>query len=120
VALASVKIRLAEALSKVGSNPRTSRGLNRFHGQKAALASIWLVDCRMDRATLEQLLQEAESLLHRGQQNIAYQREAIGTLKRGGHDATAAKMFLRRLESAQALHIADRNRPFKELTCAYQ
>jgi hypothetical protein len=39
----------------------------------------------------------------------------IGTLEQGGHDATAAKMFLRRLESAHARHIADRNRLFKEL-----
>jgi hypothetical protein len=70
----------------------------------------------MDRATLEQLLREAESLLHRGERNIAHQREVIGTLERGGHDATAAKMFLRRLESAQARHIADRNRLFKQLT----
>jgi hypothetical protein len=70
----------------------------------------------MERAALEQLLQEAESLIHRGEQNIAYQREVIGTLERGGHDATAARMFLRRLESSQARHIADRNRLFKELT----
>ena len=67
----------------------------------------------MDRATLELLLREAESLLQRGEQNIAHQREVIGTLERGGHDATAAKMFLRRLESAQARHVADRNRLFK-------
>jgi hypothetical protein len=46
----------------------------------------------MDRATLEQLLQEAESLPHRGERNIAHQREVIGTLERGGHDATAAKI----------------------------
>jgi hypothetical protein len=68
----------------------------------------------MDRAALEQLLREAECLLYRGEQNIAHQREVIGTLERGGHDATAAKMFLRRLESAQARHIADRNRLFRE------
>jgi hypothetical protein len=69
----------------------------------------------MDRATLEQLLQEAESLLHRGERSIAHQRDVIETLERGGHDAKAAQMFLRRLESAQARHIADRNRLFKEL-----
>jgi hypothetical protein len=69
----------------------------------------------MDRAALEQLLRDAESLFHRGEQNIAHQCEVIGTLARGGHDATAAKMFLRRLESAQARHIADRNRLFTEL-----
>jgi hypothetical protein len=70
----------------------------------------------MERATLEQLLHEAESLLHRGERNIAHQREMISTLERGGHDATAAKMFLRRLESSQVRHIADRNRLFKQLT----
>ena len=69
----------------------------------------------MDRAALEQLLRDAENLLHRGERNIAHQRGVIGTLERGGHDATAAKMFLRRLESAQARHIADRNRLFREL-----
>ena len=69
----------------------------------------------MDHAALDQLLREAEGLLHRGEQNIAHQREVIRTLERGGHDATAAKMFLRRLESAHARHIADRNRLFKEL-----
>ena len=69
----------------------------------------------MDRAALEQFLQEAGSLLHRGEQSIAHQREVIETLARGGHYATAAKMFLTRLESAHARYIADRNRLFKEL-----
>jgi hypothetical protein len=70
----------------------------------------------MDRATLQQLLHEAESLLHREESSIAHQREVIGTLERVGHDATSAKVFLRRLEIMQARHIADRNRLFKELT----
>ena len=69
----------------------------------------------MDRAELERRLQEAECHVERGAQNIAHQREMVGTLERGGHDATAAKMFLRRLESWQVRHIADRNRLFKEL-----
>jgi hypothetical protein len=69
----------------------------------------------MDRAALEQLLRDAESLLHRGERNIAHQREVIGTLERGGHNTAAAKMFLRRLESQQARHVADRNRLFKQL-----
>ena len=69
----------------------------------------------MDRVTLEQLLQEAESLLHRDERNIAHQLEVIGTLERAGQDAAIAKSLLRRLESQQARHIADRNRLFKEL-----
>jgi hypothetical protein len=70
----------------------------------------------MDRATLEELLQEAESLLQRGELNIAFQREMTAKLERGGYVVTAAKLFLRRLESQQARHIADRNRLFKQLT----
>ena len=70
----------------------------------------------MDRATIQHLLQEAESLLHRGELNIAFQREMIAKLERGGHDVTSAKLFLRRLESQQARHIADRNRLFNQLT----
>ena len=69
----------------------------------------------MDRSALQQLLQEAESLIHSGEQTIAHQREVIAALERRGHDAASAKLFLRRLESRQARHIADRNRLFKEL-----
>ena len=69
----------------------------------------------MDRAELERRLQEAECHVERGEQNIAHQRAVIETLERGGHDAKAAQMFLRRLESAQAKHVAERSRLFKEL-----
>ncbi len=69
----------------------------------------------MDRATLEQLLHEAESILHRGESRIAQQLELIASLQRRGADATSAKAFLRRLEGRQARHIADRNRLFKAL-----
>ena len=68
----------------------------------------------MDRAALQQLLHEVEGRLQREEINIAQQRETIGKLERCGQDATAAKLFLRRLESQQARHIADRNRLFKE------
>jgi hypothetical protein len=69
----------------------------------------------MDRATIQHLLREAESLLQRGELNIAFQREMIAKLEQGGHDVTAAKLFLRRLESQQVRHIADRDRLFKQL-----
>ena len=69
----------------------------------------------MDRAELERRLQEAEYHVERGEQNIVHQRAVIETLERGGHDATAAQMLLRRLESAQAKHVAERSRLFKEL-----
>jgi hypothetical protein len=54
-------------------------------GRKTALAAIWVVGCRMDRAELEKRLQEAESLVARDQRNIAHQHEVIATLERGGH-----------------------------------
>ena len=69
----------------------------------------------MDRATLEQLLQDADSLLWRGELSIARQRETIAILEQGGKDTSAEKMQLRRLETRQARHIADRNRMFKRL-----
>ncbi len=69
----------------------------------------------MDRAELELRLQEAESHVERGERNIAHQRAVIATLERGGHDAKAAQMFLRRLECAQAKYVAERSRFFKEL-----
>jgi hypothetical protein len=72
----------------------------------------------MDRATIRQLLQEAESLLHRGELGIARQREVIGMLERRGQDAAEAKSLLRRLESRQARHMAQRNRLFLELAGA--
>ena len=69
----------------------------------------------MDRTTLEQLLQEADTLLWRGELNIARQREIIATLEQRGEDASSEKMRLRRLENRLARHIADRNRIFKQL-----
>ena len=69
----------------------------------------------MDRTTLEQLLREADTLLWRGELNIAKQREIIGMLEQRGEDASSEKMHLRRLENRQARHIADRNRIFKQL-----
>ena len=69
----------------------------------------------MDRATLQRRLQEAEDLVQRMEENIAFQRQMIATLDGGGHDVKAAKMFLRRLEAKHARHVADRDRLFKEL-----
>ena len=69
----------------------------------------------MDRTTLKQLLQEADTLLWRGELGIANQREIIAALERRGEDASAEKMRRRRLESRHARHIADRNRMFKQL-----
>ncbi|MBV8187809.1 MAG: hypothetical protein JOY64_24105 [Alphaproteobacteria bacterium] len=69
----------------------------------------------MDRATLVQLLNEAETLLYREEQQLARQREVIDGLQRAGHDTTPARLQLRRLEGRQARHIAERNRLFKQL-----
>ena len=65
----------------------------------------------MDRATP----QEADNQMERLDQNIAFQRQMIATLDEGGHDVKAARMFLRRLETKQAKHVADRDRLFKQL-----
>ena len=69
----------------------------------------------MDHPTLRSRLKDAESLVQRLEENIAFQGRMIGTLDRGGHDVRAAKMFLRRLQATDAKHVADRDRLFKEL-----
>jgi hypothetical protein len=69
----------------------------------------------MDSPTLQSRLNDAERLVQRLEENIAFQGRMIATLDRGGHDVRAAKMFLRRLEAKQAKHVADRDRLFKEL-----
>jgi hypothetical protein len=69
----------------------------------------------MNRTALQRRLQEAEDLVQRVEENIAFQRKMIATLDRGGHDVKAARMFLRRLEAMQAKHVADRDRLLKEL-----
>jgi hypothetical protein len=70
----------------------------------------------MDVATLKQLLREAEIRLYREEAGIVRQREMIEALRRQGRDAADARACLRRLESSQARHIADRNRLFQALS----
>jgi hypothetical protein len=69
----------------------------------------------MDRSTLQSRLKDAERLVQRLEENIAFQGRMIATLDRGRHDVRAAKMFLRRLEASHAKHVADRERWFKEM-----
>jgi hypothetical protein len=52
----------------------------------------------MDRATLQHLLREAESLVRRGARSIIHQLDVVRTLEREGHDAEFAREFLERLE----------------------
>ena len=73
----------------------------------------------MDRATLQRRLQEAEDLMQRTEENIAFQGRMIATLDRGGHDVKAAKMFLKRLEAQQAKLVAERDRLFKLLANSF-
>jgi hypothetical protein len=62
------------------------------------------------RLTLKQHLEDAELRVQRAQRRVARQREAIGALERIDQDATKAKRFLRILEKALAIHVADRDR----------
>ena len=65
---------------------------------------------------MQSRLTDAERLVQRLEENIAFQGRMIATLDRGGHDVRAAKLFLRRLEATHAKHVADRDRLSKELT----
>ena len=70
----------------------------------------------MNRATLQRRLQEAEDLVRHMEENIAFQRQMIARLERGGHDVRAANMFLRRLETKQARQVSDRDRLLKAVS----
>jgi hypothetical protein len=69
----------------------------------------------MDRAELGRRLEEAESRVRRGEQNIADQRSMVETLKRGGHDGKAANLFLRWLLGLQTRNLKERDRLLEEL-----
>ena len=69
----------------------------------------------MDRTTLERRVQEAEGLVQRMEENIAFQGRMIATLNRGGHDAKAAKMFLKRLEALRLKQTATRDQLIGQL-----
>ena len=71
----------------------------------------------MDRSELKERLHEVDSLLSRGERSLAFQSRMVATLLRGGHDVTAAKLFLSRLESQQARHAANRDRLLKQFVC---
>jgi hypothetical protein len=73
----------------------------------------------MNRAALQRQLQLAENLGKRLEENIAFQRKMIATLDRGGHDAKAAKMFLKWVEAQQAKLLAERDRLFKLLANSF-
>jgi hypothetical protein len=66
----------------------------------------------MDRATITEHLAEAERHIALGEQHIARQRESVGELEDGGHDAVQARRLLAQFEG---LHIGDRDRLRREL-----
>lgn len=59
---------------------------------------------------LQQLMNEAEKRVLRGERKIAHQREIISVLERNGRNATAAKQLLNYLERIQASDVVDRER----------
>jgi|HubBroStandDraft_6_1064221.scaffolds.fasta_scaffold2197520_1 hypothetical protein len=67
------------------------------------------------RITLKQQLEDAEQRVQRAQDRLDRQREAVTTLERAGRDTAKAKRYLRLLEKALAIHIADQDRLTKQL-----
>jgi len=65
--------------------------------------------------TLKQQLEDAELRVQRAQRRLDRQREAIAALERADRDTTKAKRYLRILEKALAIHVADRDRLAKRL-----
>ena len=69
----------------------------------------------MARANLNPLIEEAELRVQRGQNRLDRQRKAVAALERADRDATTARRFLKILEKALAIHVANRDRLTKRL-----
>ena len=69
----------------------------------------------MARATLKHLVEDAELRVQRGQSRLDRQRKAVAALERADQDATTAKRFLKVLQKALAIHVADLDRLSKRL-----
>jgi GAF domain-containing protein len=69
----------------------------------------------MDRHLLEKHLSLSEQHVTQSERRIARQHEIIFLLRHRGHDTTVAQEVLAQVESAQSLHIAERNRLRQEL-----
>jgi hypothetical protein len=67
------------------------------------------------RLTLKQHLEDAELRLQRARSRLDRQREAVAALERADRDTAKAKRYLRILEKALAIHVADRDRLTKQL-----
>jgi hypothetical protein len=67
------------------------------------------------RITLKQHLEDAELRVQRAQHRLDRQREAVAALERADRDTAKAKRYLRILEKALAIQVADRDRLTKQL-----
>jgi hypothetical protein len=67
------------------------------------------------RITLKQHLEDAELRVQRAQHRLARQREGVAALERADRNAAKAKRYLRILEKALAIHVADQDRLTKQL-----
>jgi hypothetical protein len=77
---------------------------------------------RMDHATLQAHLAEAERHVAEGKQHIVRQREVLRELERDAHADAAprARELLAKLEETLALHIAGRDRLRKQFEMQQQ
>ena len=68
-----------------------------------------------DRPTVERQLRMALQHVATGQRLVARQRALLTTLEAHGHSTQMTEKLLQQLESAQAMHVADRDRLVDEL-----
>jgi hypothetical protein len=62
------------------------------------------------RLTLKQHLEDAELRVQRAQRRLDRQRQSVAALARADRDVVKAKRYLKILEKALAIHVADRDR----------
>jgi hypothetical protein len=72
----------------------------------------------MDKAVLHRHLAEVVAHIALGEGTIARQRQVVAKLESRGLDSGAARSLLAKLEEAQVVHLADRERFRSELAAS--
>jgi hypothetical protein len=84
----------------------------------AAPTPVYVLRCGMDRATIEEHLEQARRHVAEGEEHVARQQQIVDELERDGHDTTQAREVLKVFEETLATHVADQERLEQELASA--
>jgi hypothetical protein len=113
----SANEKLDQMLKKVVTTSpphRTADGDKRSGDRMAVVNKVHGRGNQMDRAKIEEHLQQTDSHIALGEKHLERQHKIIAELQRDGHDTTAATDLLATLEETQRLHVDTRKTILEE------